>query len=274
MVLSECNATSPQHLPAHTIHVYGCHIPPLHALRAQLWPLLDPEERAAYAARRIAHAQDSYLCAHALCRLALSRYERLAPSAWRYRREPGGKPMLAASHASPWHFTVSHTKGFVACAVARLQVGIDVERGARPGNLRALQRRVLTEREQQNIAADPNFEVAFLRLWTCKEATLKAHGLGLSYGPRNLEVTQHAQGTSVQDMRAGTQAPTFVTLLPGDASVIWALAAVAAESDPPCVVHFDGAAVLRQASNASEGDGRVRAVQAEGMQAAMQGSTR
>lgn len=151
-----------------------------------LWPrvenILDAAERER--ARRFRFERDCrhYAAAHALKRLMLtvSTGGVVAPQAWTFDTGPHGRPAVAGGDGA--HFNLSHCDGLVACAVSRAaEPGIDVEN---------LDRAVPWDVAKTSLAADeakwlyglpPSAQQAgFLRLWTLKEAYIKATGLGLS----------------------------------------------------------------------------------------------
>src|SRR5262249_47732309 len=69
-------------------------------------------------------------------------------------------------------------------------VGVDIERGDRVVNADGLARKFLTDRERSMLSpltADER-RLAFLRLWTCKEAISKATGDALSAPFREIDV--------------------------------------------------------------------------------------
>lgn len=75
-----------------------------------------------------------------------------------------GKPMTNGCY-----FNISHSHGLVACAVAEVSVGIDVEK-IRPVSPRLL--RILSPAERESVRCDEDF----FRLWTLKEALIKCRG--------------------------------------------------------------------------------------------------
>lgn len=84
-----------------------------------------------------------------------------------------GKPFLPKG---PF-FNISHCKTALLVAVHDSPIGVDIEsiRKAEP----SLIKRTMNEREQEEIAASENADIAFTRLWTQKEATLKYKGTGI-----------------------------------------------------------------------------------------------
>ena len=87
------------------------------------------------------------------------------------------------------HFSLSHCRDAVACAVGSRPVGIDVE------SIREykepLARYTMNDDELGQIVAAPRPEVAFIRLWTMKEAALKQIGTGISNDLKTV-LTDHA----------------------------------------------------------------------------------
>ena len=148
--------------------------------------MLDAEERARAARFRMDADRRAYVAAHALTRLMLSATAPVAPADWRVIRGHAGKPEIDPAHGLPWlRFNLSHTRGLVACAVARdADVGLDVEdlgrREASPG----LAERNFAPAEAAMIAALPPEarHEAFLKTWTLKEAFVKATGDGIGLG--------------------------------------------------------------------------------------------
>ncbi|GAA2545704.1 MULTISPECIES: 4'-phosphopantetheinyl transferase family protein [Streptomyces] len=161
------------------------HAPAAGARRTAGQESLSDEERARL--RRLVRAEDrlAFTAAHALVRSALSHCVPDVPAtAWEFRRTPRGKPEIAAPRVRPpLRFSLSHTRGLVACAVtAGAPCGVDVEAADRATDPMRLARVVCTPRELSWLtglerAARP---AAFCRLWTLKEAYVKARGRGLS----------------------------------------------------------------------------------------------
>lgn len=96
-----------------------------------------------------------------------------------------GKPSLA--EYPEVHFNISHAEGIVAVAVSEFECGVDCER-VRSYDQRVM-KRVCTRAEQAAICSAPENErdMLFFRLWTLKEAYVKALGRGLSFPLRNAE---------------------------------------------------------------------------------------
>jgi 4'-phosphopantetheinyl transferase len=98
-------------------------------------------------------------------------------------RTERGKPH--APSLAHLDFNLTHAREQVLIAVAREQpVGIDLERVDREIEIDDIARRYFSAAEADAIEALASERklAAFLRLWTCKEAVLKALGEGISFG--------------------------------------------------------------------------------------------
>lgn len=155
--------------------------------------LLSADEQARHDRYRHERDRNLHLTARLMTRTVLSRYvPGISPRDWKFRPGPHGKPEIAAPemqielerHSFDWHFNVTHTEGVVVLAVAQgSPVGVDVERVDRPMNFEGLARRFFAPEEAAVIeAADEGQRAAlFYRIWTLKEAYVKAIGKGLAH---------------------------------------------------------------------------------------------
>jgi 4'-phosphopantetheinyl transferase len=121
-------------------------------------------------------------------REVLGRALGLAPAEIEFRFAAHGKPQLAGS---PLRFNISHSGALAVIALAHVEVGVDVEL-PRARRSDAIGRRFYApgEIERMFAEADPELRAdVFFRLWTCKEAFLKATGEGLSRSTRSYEIS-------------------------------------------------------------------------------------
>lgn len=148
-----------------------------------LTSLLEPDERSRAERFQFERDRNAFVLAHALLRRVLSRYERVQPDSWRFTAGPWGKPEIAGPIKTSLRFNLSHTRGFVACAVTRHRdVGVDVERLDPISDMLTLAARFFSPPEVASLRVLRNSEQVrrFYQLWTLKEAYVKACGLGLS----------------------------------------------------------------------------------------------
>ena len=94
-----------------------------------------------------------------------------------------GKPCFVSGNL---HFSISHTKSHVFCALSDRPVGLDAEEMDRDVNLR-LAEKILSESERLRWEASPDKRAALLRLWVLKEAAVKLSGEGLKGYPNDTD---------------------------------------------------------------------------------------
>ena len=112
-----------------------------------------------------------------------------------------GKPSLA-EHPEI-HYNLSHAEGIAACMVSDRECGIDCEnvRDFRPN----VMKRAFSEKEREMVekAAESEKNLLFFRLWTLKEAYVKALGIGISYPMDTAEFSFDGENiiTDIKDCR-------------------------------------------------------------------------
>ncbi|MFI1048799.1 4'-phosphopantetheinyl transferase family protein [Streptomyces griseoruber] len=157
---------------------------------------LDPVERARYTATVDPAGRNRFLVGCALSRRLLGERLGVPPEDVPLRRVcptcggPHGKPRLAVP--AGYDFSVTHSGDVVGVAVCRgAEVGLDVEEAGTALDVDAAARTALSARESAVLHSLPPDErgPAFLRIWTRKEAVLKALGVGLRAPLRDLEVS-------------------------------------------------------------------------------------
>ena len=239
-------------LPANTVHVWYATVDVLaiSGVVERALAILDPSERSAYQRFLVEGAKNTYLVAHALCRLALSAYCDVAPAAWRFLQQPRGKPYLVgpADAGELLQFNLSHSKRSVLCGVARATpLGVDIEDDTRKLDPSHLAPSVLTAREWADCQQHALVKQRFLQYWTIKEAYLKAQGQGIAEGLIHLEIDL-GDGTGVVDVRtlpSGSVATGWCARLLPVMAQATAAAVVAHTAGPtPSFVLIDGEKLL------------------------------
>ena len=157
------------------------------ALLENLSRSLPADEQARVARMRSPDGRHQQLITRGLVRQVLSGYAAgVTPGAWTFARNAHGRPAISGTpeSARDLQFNLAHTPGLVALAVARsVDLGVDVERTDKRAPL-AVARRYFSPAEIAALDALPAEEQPrrFRRLWTLKEAYLKAIGTGVAGG--------------------------------------------------------------------------------------------
>jgi 4'-phosphopantetheinyl transferase len=156
-------------------------------LETRLAPWLSASELAATRLLSYPPVRHEQLVTRALARAGLSSYRPdVAPETWEFRASPLGKPAVTgpAAHVG-LGFNLSHSHGLVVCALTDgVTVGVDVEwRGRKlfAPDMPEMGDGYFSLRERAALLAAPAAARGeyFFKLWTLKEAYLKALGSGL-----------------------------------------------------------------------------------------------
>lgn len=175
--------------------------------------LLSMDEQAHLAGYRVREAAERYVVTRSLVRAVLSDRLSVSPRDIRVIRTDTGKPVVM--HGV--HFNVSHSGDLILMAVSEERaVGVDVERKRDVQRVDALLGRWLSVEEQGEFTQLRSRGVppsdAFLRLWSLKEARLKALGVGISgAGRARLDLVEAFPLDSLLDRLAAQRAePEYV----------------------------------------------------------------
>lgn len=151
---------------------------------------LSDEERARLDSRRLAKGRAMFLFTRVVLRRLLSAYRPgIDPAEWQLGRSAEGRPMVLGPVAAPV-FNLSHTDDMLVLAfAAQGEPGVDVEALDRDLDPGALAQRFFSDAEFQALRSLPQAQQRdrFLRLWTLKEACVKANGQGLARALRDFE---------------------------------------------------------------------------------------
>ncbi len=148
---------------------------------------------------RFRHELGQKLCAAAfllLCDGLREEYGIPEPPLLGYGKD--GKPFLADyPHI---HFNMSHCTEAAVCAISPHPIGIDVER-IRAYN-ESVARYTMNDEEMRQILSSPHPDIAFIRLWTMKEALLKLRGTGIKKNMKDV-LTGEERFTTVVNTAKG-----------------------------------------------------------------------
>lgn len=163
----------------------------------QYMEILSPCEKEIVFRMRDEELKKRALLARALVRTTIARYQinsEISPRSLKFRKNIHGKPEVDWQNSGyqrslPLHFNISHTSSLIACGVTNSSpIGIDVEEKHREikHNIMSFARRYFSNHEIQLLASieDPTVQQQeFMKLWTLKEAYVKALGRGFSGAP-------------------------------------------------------------------------------------------
>ncbi len=146
--------------------------------------LVSPEDEARAAAFLDPAGGTRLRARRVILRMILGRYLGCGPADVGMVTAPGGKPvLLPGSPGSSTHaFSVGHSGDLYAVAIGRCSsLGLDIERLRSVGRASAIADRWFGREEAAGLQSleGHDLDMAFMELWTDKEALAKRHGAGL-----------------------------------------------------------------------------------------------
>lgn len=182
---------------AHNIHVWGISLVPPAKVLETLARILAPAELDRAARFHFARDRNRFLAGRGFLRVILGRYLKADPGQLEFIYGRSGKPVLGGFFAATGlHFNLAHSGEIGLLALSPLgPVGVDVEMIRPLNDLDDLVDSILSPRESAVFRAMPESAkpLAFFKLWTRKEAFLKATGEGISRLLHPIEVSIQSQ---------------------------------------------------------------------------------
>jgi 4'-phosphopantetheinyl transferase len=161
---------------------FACVDRPLPEIR-EFEAVISAEEAARAQRFHSALDRDRYIVQHGILRSLLANYVGCGPRQVDIRTSANGKPyLLAGPERDAIHFSASQSEAFAAFAFSRVgNIGVDIEKMRDIPDMLEIVERHFTPREKHAIFSIPeNLRSGlFYKLWTRKEAVLKAQGDGL-----------------------------------------------------------------------------------------------
>lgn len=192
------------------------------------WALLADDERERALRLILPSKRRQSVRARAALRRVLALYlPNTEPAALPFRYGEHGKPMLDLPGAPTFNLSHSHQLGLLGVVLGERRLGIDIEH-ARPGRaFGAIAEHFFTDDEAAWLQARGSEGCAsgFYRMWTHKEAYLKALGTGLSFSSRGFSLAVDAEPATLRS-----------TSWPGDQPEQWRFEAL------PCLPGYTAAA--------------------------------
>lgn len=185
---------------------------------------LSDAERARAQRFAFEHLKRRYFASHVALRDTLAECTGVAAADQRFTEGLFGKPALANA---PCAFNMSHSDDVALVAVApQGEIGVDVEVLRQVSDAVALAKHNFTPAEHQQVLGAPpgQRDLVFLRIWTRKEACLKAVGSGFSIAADCFEAGAEAAPRRVSMPTPGGMATMHVESLPEVNGCVLALA--------------------------------------------------
>jgi len=146
--------------------------------------LITDEELAKITTFKNSSAQKTSLVSRAMCRLVLSQYTHTPAQTHQFTLNRHGKPSLL-NNPRQLRFNLSHNEDLVIMAICiEDSIGCDIENPTRKVSIDPITRRYFSSQEHKMLTSKEGKDKndAFFKIWTLKEAFVKATGVGINLG--------------------------------------------------------------------------------------------
>jgi len=177
------------------------------------YALLSGDEKMRADRLRIDAARRRFIGAHAILRRILGIILGQPPAEVILSAAPGGKPFLPEAplmSSKPIRFNLAHSLDWMLVSVSRdFETGIDLEFVDPEVEFEQISTHFFSAPDLAWLESRPADQklAAFFRMWTCKEAVLKAEGSGIRLGLAEVQIDfkgdDSAKGVSAGDRHAG-----------------------------------------------------------------------
>jgi 4'-phosphopantetheinyl transferase len=183
------------------VHVWRVDLSPARVDLGEAWATMSADERARADRFHFDRDRHRFVGARGALRRILGSYAEAPADELRFVYAAEGKPSLAA----PWsrlRFNLAHSGDVALIAVTRgREVGVDVERVPSDGLVADVVRVVCSDPERARLGRlRPSAQRrGFARLWTRKEALIKADGRGLGMPLLHIDVSGRGSRPLMRD---------------------------------------------------------------------------
>lgn len=185
-------------LPNDEIHIWTASLEKTPERRAEFLPILSSDEQARAKRFYFERDRNHYVAGRAILRILLGNYLGVEPARIEFTYGVYGKPDLeTALNGRNLQFNLSHSKDQAIYAFNWDQpVGVDIEYIHPMKNMEEIAAQFFTANECEMIHFSPKDQKyeSFFKIWTCKEAYLKANGSGLMVPINQVEIFMTPEG--------------------------------------------------------------------------------
>ncbi|MBE9044853.1 4'-phosphopantetheinyl transferase superfamily protein [Pleurocapsales cyanobacterium LEGE 10410] len=206
--------SQPPTLANDRVHVWRANLNLPTAEIARLKTCLSPDEVARADRFHFAQHRARFIAARGILRQLLGNYLQLNPSKVKFVYGDRGKPQLAIMLNSSLEFNVSHSQDYALYGfVYNCPIGVDLEYLREMEDALKIAQRFFSPGEYRLLASLPKKQQqkGFFKIWTAKEAYLKAIGTGLAGSLTRTEVALDSAGSPCLQAIEGKKVASWTT---------------------------------------------------------------
>jgi len=185
------------------IKVFKIQLSTYEPMLSYLWTLLNNTEQDRAERYHFKKDKNRFVICRALLKLLISDETNLNVSEINFRKGKHHKPFLPQNPAL--HFNVSHSEDYAIMAIGNCELGVDVEFVNQQFQYKDIIPTVCTEDEKNWIHKASDALQTFYKIWTRKEALVKAMGIGINDDFKTMPVTD---GVHYKKLQMESHRPT------------------------------------------------------------------
>jgi 4'-phosphopantetheinyl transferase len=173
------------------IHIWRSNINISKSLANEMLPILSSDEKERANSFKFDEHRLKFIAARSTLRKILSCYLEIDPASIKFIENEYGKPKIDKNTKGIF-FNISHAHNLAAYAISKeANIGIDIEFINAKVDFNGISTRFFSDKESLYIQSLPVAEkaTAFYKIWTAKEAFIKAIGQGLSFPLKEFEIS-------------------------------------------------------------------------------------
>ena len=164
--------------------------------------ILSPDEKERARKYRFEKDYKLYMAGKIMARTILGKYFNIRPDEVQFRVDEYSRPHLMYPGKKDFDLNISHSGEYVIAGISDRPIGVDIER-IKPVGL-DIAGVCFHDREIKYLFSDrKKIYENFFRLWTLKEAFIKAVGQGLSYPLKDFYFSMDNKGIKLNFVKSG-----------------------------------------------------------------------
>lgn len=154
---------------------------------------LDTSEREKIAKLKFEWLKQRAIISKGLSRHLIAEYLGMKPAVIKYSYNKFGKPYISDS-SDDLQFNISHCDNIIVFAFSSgNEIGVDVEKIKTIEDMEGVADICFTPYEKEWLNRTESVTETFYKIWTIKEAFIKAIGRGFSFSPKDIELTNESK---------------------------------------------------------------------------------
>jgi 4'-phosphopantetheinyl transferase len=178
------------------VHVWQVNLKTMPADTTKFTGTLSPDELERAGKLKIQRDREHFILCHSQLRLILSKYCDCLPGELSFRYNSCKKPLISNTESGELKFNMSHSDDLMLVGLCkRNEIGIDIEKVREVDELENIANENFSAQEIKYLMDSSDKINTFFKIWTRKEAFIKAIGKGIHFPLKSFCVEIKSMGS-------------------------------------------------------------------------------